>query len=90
MYIDDVKPVVEIFAELAFAHVLAQIAVGGGHDADIGFDVLVAADSLEGARFEDAQEPDLGGGVDFADLVQKERTAVGETRSAPDAREWRR
>ena len=36
---DDVQPVKEIFAELAFAHLLFQVHIGGGNDAHVHLQV---------------------------------------------------
>src|SRR5262245_46602709 len=44
---EDVEPIKQVFAEFAFADGFAQIAVGGGNDANIALDRLVAADAVE-------------------------------------------
>ena len=68
---------VEVFAELAVAHSLLQVLVGGGDDADIGLDRGVAADAVEVAVGEHAQQPGLQFGGHVADLVQEQRAAFG-------------
>ncbi len=44
---NDVETEVEILAELAFLDGLAEVAVGGGNDANIDVDGAVAADTFE-------------------------------------------
>ena len=74
---DDVEAVEEVFAELAGADGLAEVAVGGGDDADVGADGGAAADGGELAFLEDAEEPGLGFGGHVADLVEEEGAAGG-------------
>ena len=78
----DVEPVVEVFAELAFLGQPEQIAVGGGDDADVDLDGLRAADPLEPALLEHAQQLGLHGQGDLADLVEEDRAAVGHLEAA--------
>ena len=75
---DDGEPVVEVLAELALAHQPAQIAVGGGHDADIDRDRRRAADALDLLLLEHAQERRLHLGRHLADLVEEDRAGVRE------------
>ena len=75
--IDDIEPVEEVVAEFAFADHFFEALVGGGDEADVGLEGLVAADALEDAGIEGAQDFDLGVGVDLADLIEEERAAVG-------------
>ena len=75
---DDAESEEEIGAEFFFADELFEIFIGGGDEADIDLDGGIAADAFEGAFFaEDAEEFDLGGGVNFADFVEEKRAAVG-------------
>ncbi len=62
-----------------------EALVGGGDEAHVGLEGLVAADALEEAGIEGAQDFDLGVGVDLADLIEEKRAAVGllETARAP-------
>ena len=73
---DDVQPVEEVLAELARCHGLLERLVGGGDDAHIHLDGLVAADALERAGLQHAQDLGLRGGGHVADLVEEERAAV--------------
>ena len=83
--VDDVQAVEEVVAEFALAHQFLEVLVGGGDEADVGLDGLVAADALEDAGIEHAQDFDLGVGVDLADLVEEERAAVGLLEAADAA-----
>ena len=72
-----VQSVVEVFAELACLGVGGQITVGGGHDANVDLDLIVAADALEPALLQHGQQLHLDRGGDLSHLVQKQRAAVG-------------
>ena len=74
---DDVEAVEEVLAEQALAHALLQVLVGGGDHAHVGADRLLAADAVEVAVGEHAQQPGLQLGRHVADLVEEERAAVG-------------
>src|SRR6202007_1259583 len=54
-----------------------EVAVGGGDDAHVDPDVRRAADALEGALLEEAQQLDLQCRGDLADLVEEDGAAVG-------------
>ena len=54
-----------------------QIAVRGGDDPHVDVDRLLAADAFHPAVLQDAQHADLGGRRQLADLVEKQRAAVG-------------
>ena len=73
---DDVDAVVEIVAEAAFEHLLAQIAVGGRHQPGIDLDRRVAADRRDLARFERPEQLGLQVERQLADFIEKERAAV--------------
>jgi hypothetical protein len=62
--------------------VLAQRAVGGGHHAHVDRDRLRAAEAGDLALLERAQELDLRGRRDLADLVEEQRARVGELEAA--------
>ena len=82
---EDVETIVEILAELAVAYRLAQIAVGGGDDAHVGLDGLVAPDALELVLLQDAQDLDLCLLGHLPDLVEEDGAAVGQLESADAA-----
>ncbi len=69
---------VEIFSKLFFAHGGLEIAVGGGDQPDVDFDGGGAADAVEAAFFEDAEEFGLDGGRQVANFVEEESAAMGE------------
>ena len=77
---------IQIFAKEFFFGEFSQIAVGGDDDADVDVDGLRAADALEAALFEYAQEFGLDGQRQFADFVEEERAAVGQFHFADFAR----
>jgi hypothetical protein len=59
---DDVQAVVKIFAEMAGGNGLFQMRVGGGDEANVHLDGAGAAETHEGAFFENAQELGLDAG----------------------------
>ncbi|OPZ05947.1 MAG: hypothetical protein BWZ08_02381 [candidate division BRC1 bacterium ADurb.BinA292] len=75
---EDIEPVVEILPEFGGFDHLFEVAVGRGDDADIDRDRAAAADALDFALLEDAEEFDLRGGGEVADLVEEDRAAVGQ------------
>jgi hypothetical protein len=87
---EHVEAVVEIFAEAALGDRAGEVDVGGGEDADVDADGPVAADGLEGALLQDAQELGLGVDGELADLVEEEGAAVGHLEPAGCGRGWRR
>ena len=56
---DHGKPVEEIFTEAPFGDLIAQISVGGGDEAEPGYDFGGAAHTHEPLVLEHAQELDL-------------------------------
>ena len=68
---------VEVLAERAFAHALLEVLVRGRDHAHVGLDLLMAADAVEGAVGEHAQQARLQLGRHVADLVEEERAAFG-------------
>ncbi len=82
---EDAEAVVEVFAEGLLADGLEQVAVGGGDDPDVDRDRRTAADALDLALLEDAEELGLGLQGQLADLVQEEGAAVGQLEAADAA-----
>ena len=80
--VEDVEPVVEVVAELAQCHRLAERAVGGGEHPDVHLDRLGAAHPEEGPALQHPEQLDLGGGRDLADLVEEDGPAVGQLEPA--------
>jgi len=79
---DDVEAVEEILAELAVANGLAKIDVGGGDDAHVHLNLRDSAQVHEAAVLQDAQDFGLGVHAHGDDLVQEERTSVGDFKEA--------
>ena len=75
---DDVQPVEQVLAELAFLHHLAQVDVGRGDDPDVDLDRLHAAEAREVALLDHAQQLRLRLERDVADLVEEDAALVGE------------
>ena len=73
---NDVEPVEEIFSETAFGDFLFEVLVGGGDDADVGADDLVASDARELAVLQDAEDFRLELDGHVADLVEEEGASV--------------
>ena len=73
----DVEPEVEIVAERSRGHHLGEVAVGGGDDADVDARRLGRPDAPDLVLLEDAEQLDLGGQRQVADLVEEDRAAVG-------------
>ena len=85
--LDDAQPVVEILAELPGAHRRLEILVGGGEHAHVDLERLVAADALELALLQRAQQLGLRLERHVADLVEEQRAAVGGLELAFAARD---
>ena len=73
----DVDAVVQVFAEAGLTHERLDVAVGGGDDAHVDLDGLVAAQALEALVLEHAQQLGLQPEAQFAELVQEQRAPVG-------------
>ena len=75
--LDDLQPVVQVLAELALEHHRLEIAVGGGDDAHVDGDALVAAQLGELGVLQHVQQLGLERRLHLADLVEEDRAAVG-------------
>jgi hypothetical protein len=73
---EDVEAVIEIVAEFGGRNRLLEVLVRGGDEPDVRVDRLGAAEPLEFALLQDAQQLDLRREVEIADLVEKQRAAV--------------
>ena len=74
---DDAQTVEQIFAEAARLHFLFQIAVRRGHDARVHARRARRAHAANLALLQGAQQFHLHGWAGLADLVEKERAALG-------------
>ncbi len=72
-----VQAVVEVLAEAAGGDFLAQPTVGGGEDAHIEADRHAAAEPLDLALLQDAQQLGLQAERHFGDLIEQQRAALG-------------
>ena len=73
----NVNPVKEVLAELALPHQGLQIAMGSHHHSHIYLGRLVAADALDFAFLQYAQQFGLHGQRHVADFVEKNRSPLG-------------
>ena len=72
----DVEPVEQVLAKLPGGDGLLEILVGGGDDAHVHLDGLVAADAFERAGLEHAQNLRLRGRRHIADFIEENGAAV--------------
>ena len=79
---NDVEPVEEIFAKPAGGDGLGENHVGGGDDAAIGLDRVGAADALESAVLEHAQQLGLHPQRHLADFVEEESASLRQLEPA--------
>ena len=80
--VDDVEPVIEVLAEAAGGDLLAEAPVGRGDDAHVDGERAGAADALDFAGLDRAQQLGLGLEREVADLVEEQRAAVGQLEPA--------
>ena len=78
----DVQAEEEIPPELPLLDHAREIAVRGGHDADVDLARALAADPPQLALLQDAQQLALHAGRHLADLVEEQRAAVGDLEQA--------
>src|SRR5206468_2714347 len=79
---DDIEPVVEVLAEAPLSHHLGQVLVRGGDDAHVDLDGVRAAEALELALLEHAQDLGLGHQREVGNLVEEKRAPVGQLEAA--------
>ena len=73
----DVQPVIQVLAKRALLQRGAQILIGGGDHAHVDVPRLVAAQPLELALLQDAQQLHLNRRRHVADLVQEHGAGIG-------------
>jgi hypothetical protein len=81
----DVEAKEEIVSELSSLRRDGQVLVRCGDDPDVHRDELIATDTLDDALLQNPQEHDLRFGRKLADLIQKDRSLVGEFKPAKPA-----
>ena len=74
---DDVEAEIKILAETAGGGFGGQVAVAGGENADVDANGRVAADAVDFALLDGAQQFGLHAHIHFADFVEQERAAMG-------------
>ncbi len=75
--VDYVEAVVEILSELAFFDELRKIGVGGGEDAHVDPYRVGGAERRKLFFLDDAEQLDLRFRAERPDLVEENRTAIG-------------
>ena len=80
--LDRVQPEEEVLPEAARRDLRVEVGVGGRDDAHVGAPRARAADALELAGLEHAQQLGLQVQRDVGDLVEEQRAAVGQLEAA--------
>ena len=75
---------------MAVRDLLREVSVGRGHQANIDMDGARAAQAFEFLLLQNAQELGLQFERNIADLVEKQRAAMGQLEAADVAAQWRR
>ncbi len=83
--VDDVQPVVEVLAELAFLHQLAQVGVGGREDAHVHLDGLGRAERHELLLLDHAQQLGLRVQARWCRFRRRRWCRGWRSRSSPSA-----
>jgi 1,4-dihydroxy-2-naphthoyl-CoA synthase len=68
--------------KVPFLYSVVEIAVGGGHDAHVHFDFLIAADGADFFFLEKAQSLACISRGKFADLVEENGSGIGRLQQA--------
>ena len=82
-YGKDMEAEEQVFAKPTGFDLLLEVPVGGGEDPHVYLQRLITADALELALLENAKEFSLKLERQLADLVEKDRAAVGELEASP-------
>ncbi len=82
---DHVEAEVQVLAEAAGGDLCRQVAVRGGEDAHVDAHRAAAAEAVDLALLDGAQQLGLQAGVHLADLVEQQRAAVGRLELAEAA-----
>ena len=80
--VDDVQAIEKIFAKSFFFDFLVKIFVGRSENSHVRIDRASSAEPFELAVLQHAQQLHLNGRTDLADLIEKQRAAVGQFESA--------
>jgi hypothetical protein len=79
LQVHDVEAVEQVLAERALAHRFLQVAVRGGDDADVDRHRPRAADAVDHALLDGAQQLGLQAHVHLGDFVEQQRAAVASS-----------
>ena len=79
---EHIDAVVKIFAKAAGGDLDAQVAVGGGDEADVDAAFFDRTDAAERAVFEHAEEFGLQAAGEVAEFIDEQRAAVGDFEQA--------
>src|ERR1700683_3050025 len=85
---DDVQAMKQVFSEIVLADGFDDVAIGGGDEADINAQFVIASHSRERAVFQEPQQLCLQWTAHVSDFVQEYRAAVGlfdSTEFLPDS-----
>jgi len=74
---DDVEAIENVAPETAVRHVPLEVPVGRGDHANVGADLLLAADGTDLSLLQRPEELHLKRLREFSDLVEEERAALG-------------
>ena len=85
--VHDVQAVEKIFAKRAFFHAVRKVAVGGRDDANVDRNGLASTDAIDFAFLNHAKEFGLEANIHLRNLIEKDRSAVGELEFAGLARD---
>src|SRR5262245_14008822 len=73
---------IQILSETILLNFAFQIAVGGGEDANIHFDLFVPSDRAQALRLQDPQQLHLLRQRHLADFIEKQRALIGAEETA--------
>ena len=77
-----IEAIKEVFAEAPIGDSRFQVAIRSRDDTHVDMDRLHSADSLKFSLLQDSQERDLCVGWKFTDLIQEDRPAIGQFKTA--------
>ena len=87
LQVDHVEAEQEVLAEFSLAHRVGEVAVRGRDDADVDRHRFAAADAVDHAFLDRAQQFGLQPNVHLGDFVEQQRAAIGFLEFADAARE---
>src|SRR5262249_10239488 len=76
------KAIVEVLAQAALLNGLPRLLIGGGNDANIEFEFLLAAEPADLTVFQNAQKFWLQLKRHLSNFIQEQRTSIGQLETA--------